>query len=127
MDRSRRQPGEAFAVEAQGPLPARVVRALWWGSAGLVLAVLGTAVVVAGAGDGRRLSVAAALVLVQVGALRWQVRIPLVVLAVTAVTGLTVWALLPEVSLTGRCSRRRSCCACCRPPARGRCQCGRSP
>ncbi|WP_329557266.1 sensor histidine kinase [Streptomyces sp. NBC_00696] len=101
MDRSRRQPGEAFAVEAQGPLPARVVRALWWGSAGLVLAVLGTAVVVAGAGDGRRLSVAAALVLVQVGALRWQVRIPLVVLAVTAVTGLTVWALLPEVSLTG--------------------------
>ncbi|WP_328935933.1 MULTISPECIES: sensor histidine kinase [unclassified Streptomyces] len=101
MDRSRRQPGEAFAVEAQGPLPARVVRALWWGSAGLVLAVLGTAVVVAGAGDGRRLSVAAVLVLVQVGALRWQVRIPLVVLAVTAVTGLTVWALLPEVSLTG--------------------------
>ncbi|MCX4816572.1 sensor histidine kinase [Streptomyces sp. NBC_01239] len=101
MDRSRRQQGEAFAGEAQGPLPARVVRALWWGSAGLVLAVLGTAVVVAGAGDGRRLSVAVVLVLVQVGALRWQVRTPLVVLAVTAVTGLTVWALLPEVSLTG--------------------------
>ncbi|MGW3312416.1 sensor histidine kinase [Streptomyces sp. NPDC001073] len=101
MDRSRGQQGEAFAVEAQGPLPARAVRALWWGSAGLVLAVLGTAVVVAGAGDGRRLSVAAVLVLVQVVALRWQVRTPLVVLAVTAVTGLAVWALLPEVSLTG--------------------------
>ncbi|MGQ4434018.1 sensor histidine kinase [Streptomyces sp. SAS_260] len=101
MDRSRRQQGEAFAVETQGPLPARVVRALWWGSAGLVLAVLGTAVVVAGAGDGRRLSVAVVLVLVQVGALRWQVRTPLVVLAVTTVTGLTVWGLLPEVSLTG--------------------------
>ncbi len=71
------------------------------GSAGLVLAVVGTAVVVAGAGDGGRLSVAVVLVLTQVVALKWQVRAPVAVLAVTAATGLTMWALLPEVSLTG--------------------------
>ncbi len=101
MDRSSRQPGEAFGKEARGALPARVVRTLWWGSAGLVLAVVGTAVVVAGAGDGGRLSVAVVLVLTQVVALKWQVRAPVAVLAVTAATGLTMWALLPEVSLTG--------------------------
>ncbi|WP_405849037.1 sensor histidine kinase [Streptomyces sp. NBC_01518] len=101
MDRNSRQPGEASAGEAGGEPPARVVRALWWGSAGLVLAVLGTAVVVAGSGDRGRLSVAVVLVLVQVAALRWQVRAPVAVLAMTAATGLTVWALLPEVSLTG--------------------------
>lgn len=41
------------------------------------------------------------LVLVQVCALRWQVRAPVAVLAVNAATGITVWTLLPAVSLTG--------------------------
>ncbi len=100
MDRSR-QPGDVFAGEARGELSPRAVRALWWGSAGLVLAVLGTSVFVAGAERGRRLLVAMALVLVQVCALRWQVRAPVAVLAVNAATGLAVWALLPAVSLTG--------------------------
>ncbi|MEV0740389.1 sensor histidine kinase [Streptomyces sp. NPDC050549] len=77
------------------------LRALWWGSAGLVLAVPGTSVLVAGAGDGPRLVVTVALVLVQVLALRWQVRAPVAVLAVNAAAGLAVWALLPAVSLTG--------------------------
>ncbi|MFI6543048.1 sensor histidine kinase [Streptomyces prunicolor] len=101
MDRSSRQPGDMFAGEARGELSSRAVRALWWGSAGLVLAVPGTAVLVAGAERGWRLFVAVALVLVQVCALRWQVRAPVAVLAVNAVTGIAVWALLPAVSLTG--------------------------
>nr|WP_202528041.1 sensor histidine kinase [Streptomyces sp. SID486] len=74
---------------------------MWWGSAGLVLAVLGTSVLVAGAGRGGRLPVALALVVVQVCALRWQLRAPAVVLAANAITGLAVWALLPAVTLTG--------------------------
>ena len=101
MDSGIRQPDEAFAGEARGELPYRVARALWWGPAALVLAVVGTSVLVAGAGHGRRLAVASALVLVQVGALRWQVRAPAWVLAANAVSGLAVWALLPAVSLTG--------------------------
>jgi hypothetical protein len=93
---------DAFAAEARGELPLRTARALWWASAGLVLAVLGTSVlVVAGAEHGRRLLMAVALVLAQVCALRWQARAPLTVLAVNTVTGLGVWALLPEVTLTG--------------------------
>ena len=91
-------PGDRFAGETRGE---SAVRALWWGSAGLVLAVPGTSVLVAGAGDGLRLSLAVALVLVQVLALRWQVCAPVLVLAVNAATGLAVWALLPAVSLTG--------------------------
>ncbi|MFI6768073.1 sensor histidine kinase [Streptomyces sp. NPDC050355] len=101
MDRSSRQPDDAFAGEARGELSPRAVQALWRGSAGLVLAVLGTSVLVAGAEHGGRLPVAVVLVLVQVCALRWQVRAPVAVLAANAVTGLTVWALLPAVTLTG--------------------------
>lgn len=101
MDRSSRQPGDVVAGEARSELSSRAVRALWWGSAGLVLAVPGTAVLVAGADRGWRLPVALLLVLVQVCALRWQVRAPVAVLAVNAATGITVWTLLPAVSLTG--------------------------
>ncbi|MFG2791791.1 sensor histidine kinase [Streptomyces sp. NPDC048419] len=100
MEHSR-QPDDAFAGEARGELSPRAARALWSGSAGLVLGVLGTSVLVAGADHGRRLPVAVVLVLAQAGALRWQARAPLAVLAVNAVTGLAVWALLPAVSLTG--------------------------
>ncbi|MFI9808715.1 sensor histidine kinase [Streptomyces sp. NPDC052301] len=101
MDRSSTQPDDAFAGEARGELSPRTARALWWGSAGLVLAVLGTSVLVAGAEHGRRLPVAAALVLTQACALWWQARAPVAVLTVNAVTGLAVWTLLPAVSLTG--------------------------
>ncbi|MFJ8031810.1 hypothetical protein [Streptomyces sp. NPDC096032] len=92
---------DALDGEAPGRVPPRTARALWWGSAGLVLAVLGTSVLVAGAGDGRRPAVAGALVLAQAFALRWQTRAPVAVLAAGAVTGLAVWALLPAVTLTG--------------------------
>ncbi|WP_435270008.1 sensor histidine kinase [Streptomyces sp. 1222.5] len=92
---------DALDGETPGRVPPRAARALWWGSAGLVLAVLGTSVLVAGADDGPRSAVAAALVLAQVLALRWQVRAPIAVLAADAVTGLAVWALLPAVTLTG--------------------------
>ncbi|MFI6560751.1 sensor histidine kinase [Streptomyces sp. NPDC050534] len=101
MERSSRQPDDTFAGEARGELSPRAARALWWGSAGLVLGVLGTAVLVAGAEHGWRLPVALVLVLAQVGALRWQARNPVAVLALNALTGLAVWALLPAVSLTG--------------------------
>ncbi|MFG2288255.1 sensor histidine kinase [Streptomyces sp. NPDC048595] len=101
MDRSSRRPDGAFAGEARGELSPRAARTLWWGSAGVVLAVLGTSVLVAGAERGWRLPVAVALVLVQVCALRWQVRAPVRVLAGNAATGLAVWALLPAVTLTG--------------------------
>lgn len=101
MERSSREPDDVFVGEARGELSSRAARALWWGSAGLVLAVLGTSVLVAGAGHGRRLPVALGLVLVQVCALRWQARTPVAVLAATAATGLVVWALLPAVTLTG--------------------------
>ncbi|MCX4460030.1 sensor histidine kinase [Streptomyces sp. NBC_01728] len=101
MERSSREPDDVFVGEARGELSSRAARALWWGSAGLVLAVLGTSVLVAGAGHGRRLPVALVLVLVQVCALRWQARAPVAVLAATAATGLVVWALLPAVTLTG--------------------------
>ncbi|MFH9552108.1 sensor histidine kinase [Streptomyces sp. NPDC017435] len=101
MDRSSRQPDDALAGEARDVVSPRAARALWWGSAGVVLAVLGTSVLVAGAEHGRRLPVAVALVLVQVCALRWQASAPVVVLSVNAVTGLVVWALLPAVTLTG--------------------------
>lgn len=82
-------------------MSVRAVRSLWWGSAGLVLGVLGTSVFAAGADHGWRRPVALALVLVQVGALRWQARVPVAVLCVTAATGIGVWALLPAVTLTG--------------------------
>jgi len=101
VERSSRQPDDTFAGEARGELSPRAARALWWGSAGLVLGVLGTAVLVAGAEHGWRLPVALVLVLAQVGALRWQARNPVAVLALNALTGLAVWALLPAVSLTG--------------------------
>ncbi|MFD1313321.1 sensor histidine kinase [Streptomyces kaempferi] len=45
--------------------------------------------------------IAVTLVLAQAGALRWQARAPVAVLAVNAVSGLVVWALLPAVTLTG--------------------------
>ncbi|MEU3839383.1 sensor histidine kinase [Streptomyces sp. NPDC028635] len=101
MDRSRGQQDGAFGADARGELSPRTARRLWWGSAGLVLAVLGTPVLVAGAEDGSRLHLAMALVLVQVCALRWQTRAPLTVLAAETVTGIAVWALLPAVTLTG--------------------------
>ncbi|MFV8182092.1 sensor histidine kinase [Streptomyces sp. AF1B] len=101
MELSSRQPDDVLAREVQGKLSPRTVRALWWGSAGLVLGVLGTSVVVAGAERGWRLPVAAVLVLAQACALKWQASAPVPVLAVNALTGLAVWGLLPEVSLTG--------------------------
>jgi signal transduction histidine kinase len=101
VDRCSRQSDDVFAGEALGEVSPRAARALWWGSGGLVLAVLGTSVLVAGAERGWRLLVAVFLVLVQVCALRWQSRTPVAVLAVNAATGLTVWALLPAVTLTG--------------------------
>ncbi|MCI3241698.1 sensor histidine kinase [Streptomyces spinosisporus] len=101
MERSSKQPEDAHAGEAQGELSPRTVRALWWGSAGLVLGVVGTSVVVAGAEHGWRLPVAVVLVLAQACVLKWQASAPVPVLAVNAVTGLAMWSLLPEVSLTG--------------------------
>ncbi|MET9087814.1 sensor histidine kinase [Streptomyces sp. NPDC004237] len=101
MDRWNGQPDEGRAGDVRGEPSARAARGLWWGSAGLVLGVLGTSVAVAGTERGGRLPGAVALVLVQACALRWQVRFPVAVLAANAVTGLAVWALLPEVTLTG--------------------------
>ncbi|WP_206306290.1 sensor histidine kinase [Streptomyces humi] len=101
MEHSSGEPDDEFADGARSELSPRTVRALWWGSAGLVLGVLGTSVAVAGTEHGGRLPVAVALVLAQVCALRWLVRAPVAVLAATALTGLAVWALLPAVSLTG--------------------------
>ncbi|WP_330281022.1 sensor histidine kinase [Streptomyces sp. NBC_00588] len=101
MERSSKQPEDAPAGETQGELSPRTVRALWWGSAGLVLGVVGTSVVVAGAEHGWRLPVAVVLVLAQACVLKWQASAPVPVLAVNAVTGLAMWSLLPEVSLTG--------------------------
>ncbi|MEU2419473.1 sensor histidine kinase [Streptomyces sp. NPDC007851] len=101
MERSSGGPDGGVVGGARGELSARTVRVLWWGSAGLVLGVLGTSVVVAGTEHGGRLPVAVALVLAQVCALRWLVRAPVAVLAATALTGLAVWALLPAVTLTG--------------------------
>ncbi|MFI1838683.1 sensor histidine kinase [Streptomyces olivaceoviridis] len=101
MDASTGQQNDAFAGEARGELSPRTARALWCGSAGLVIAALGVPVSVAGAEDGRRLIVATALVVVQIGALRWQTRAPVPVLAANAATGIAVWALLPPVTLTG--------------------------
>ncbi|MER7693421.1 sensor histidine kinase [Streptomyces sp. NPDC097610] len=101
MARSSRQPDDSLAQEARGELSPRAARALWWGTAGLVLSVLGTSVLVAGTEHGRRLPVAVALVLSQACALRWQARAPVAVLAANAATGLAVWALLPAVTLTG--------------------------
>ncbi|WP_177324378.1 sensor histidine kinase [Streptomyces mirabilis] len=101
MDRCSRQSDDVCAGEARGEVSPRASRALWWGSAGLVLAVLGTSVLVAGAERGWRLLVAVTLVLVQVCALRWQARAPVAVLAVNVATGLVVWVLLAAVTLTG--------------------------
>ncbi|MCQ9129730.1 sensor histidine kinase [Streptomyces hilarionis] len=100
MERSGRQPGDVGAGDVRGESP-RAARRLWWWSAGLVLAVPGASVLVAGAGDAPRTAGAAALVLAQACALRWQLRAPVAVLAGTAAAGLAVWALLPEVTLTG--------------------------
>ncbi|WP_330460190.1 sensor histidine kinase [Streptomyces sp. NBC_00820] len=101
MARSSRQPDDSFAEEARGELSSRAARALWWGTAGLVLSVLGPLVLVAGTEHGRRLPVAVALVLSQACTLKWQARAPVAVLAANAATGLAVWALLPAVTLTG--------------------------
>ncbi len=87
--------------EARGVPSARTVRALWGGSAVLVLGVLGTSVIAVGAGTGGRLAVALVLVVVQVCALRWVLRHPLAVLGTGVVTGVAVWALFPAVTLTG--------------------------
>ncbi|MFG2576986.1 sensor histidine kinase [Streptomyces sp. NPDC048481] len=101
MDRSSRQPDDAFAGNARDEPSPRAARRLWGWSAGLVLAVPGASVLVAGSGTGPRPAVALALVLAQACALRWQLRAPVAVLAGTAAAGLGVWALLPAVSLTG--------------------------
>ncbi|MET7484521.1 sensor histidine kinase [Streptomyces sp. NPDC005538] len=98
MTRSSRLPEDSAAKDELSP---RAARALWWGTAGGVLCVLGTPVLVAGSEHGWRLPVAVALVLTQVCALRWQVRAPVAVLAANTATGLAVWALLPAVTLTG--------------------------
>ncbi|WP_308030183.1 hypothetical protein [Streptomyces sp. CoH27] len=92
MQPSGTQPNHAFAGEARGGLSPRAARALWWGSGGLVLGVLGTSVLVAGAEHGQRPPAAVVLVLAQACALRWQTRAPMAVLAVNALTGLAVWA-----------------------------------
>ncbi|MGW2459457.1 carboxylesterase family protein [Streptomyces sp. NPDC001761] len=101
MDASTGRQNDVFAGETRGELPPRTARALWGGSAGVVVAALGIPVSVAGAEDGRRLIAATALVLVQIVALRWQTRAPVPVLAANTVTGIAVWALLPAVTLTG--------------------------
>ncbi|MFD8421688.1 sensor histidine kinase [Streptomyces sp. NPDC059466] len=101
MDCDSGQPDESFAGDARSGVSPRTGAVLWWGSAGLVLAVLGTSAFVAGTEHGRRLPVALVLILAQACALRWQERAVVVVLVVNAVTGLMVWALLPAVSLTG--------------------------
>ncbi|MGW2617845.1 sensor histidine kinase [Streptomyces sp. NPDC001500] len=101
MDRSSRQPDDVVAGDTGGEPSPRAARRLWWWSAGLVLAVPGVSVLVAGAGHGPRSAVAVALVLAQACALRWQLRAPVAVLAGTAAAGLAVWTLLPEVTLTG--------------------------
>ncbi|MEW2521524.1 sensor histidine kinase [Actinacidiphila alni] len=92
---------DVIAGGAGGDLPTAAARTLWWGSAGLVLAVPGTSVLVVGAQHGGRLTVAALLVLVQAVALRWAARAPVAVLAVNAASGLGIWALLPAVTPTG--------------------------
>ncbi|MGW2709321.1 sensor histidine kinase [Streptomyces sp. NPDC001356] len=101
MDASTGRQNDVFAGETRGELPPRTARALWGGSAGVVVAALGIPVSVAGAEDGRRLIAATALVLVQIVALRWQTRAPVPVLAANTMTGIAVWALLPAVTLTG--------------------------
>ncbi|MEH0418256.1 sensor histidine kinase [Streptomyces sp. B21-083] len=101
MDHSSGQPGAVFVGVAPNELSPRAARALWRGSAGAVLAVLGTPVIVVGVEHGLRLPLAVVLVLAQVCALKWQTRAPAAVLAANAVTGLAVWALLPAVTLTG--------------------------
>ncbi|MGW0679990.1 sensor histidine kinase [Streptomyces sp. NPDC002767] len=101
MSRNGAQPGGASVGEARGELSPRAERTLWWGSAGLVLTILGASVSVAGTENVRRMPIALTLVLAQAGALRWQARAPVTVLAVNAASGLVVWALLPAVTLTG--------------------------
>ncbi|MBW8793280.1 MAG: sensor histidine kinase [Streptomyces sp.] len=101
MDRSSRQPDDVLGGEAGDEPSPRAARALWCGSAALVLAVLGTSVLVTGTDHAGRLPAALALVLLQSVALRWVVRAPAAVLAATAAAGLAVWALLPAVTLTG--------------------------
>ncbi|WP_329292702.1 sensor histidine kinase [Streptomyces pseudovenezuelae] len=91
----------AWPGEASGAPSARTARALWGGSAVLVLGVLGTSVIAVGAGTGGRLAGALALVAVQVCALRWVLRRPVAVLGAGVVTGVAVWALFPAVTLTG--------------------------
>ncbi|SFF79758.1 hypothetical protein SAMN05216251_12955 [Actinacidiphila alni] len=67
---------DVIAGGAGGDLPGAAARALWWGSAGLVLAVPGASVLVVGAEHGGRLTVAVLLVLVQAVALRWATQAP---------------------------------------------------
>lgn len=82
---------------------AREIRALRVGSGVLVLAVVGTPVVVLGSGShsGLRSAAALLLVVVQVVALWWVVRRPAAVLAGTVAAGAALWSLFPAVSLTG--------------------------
>ncbi|MFE1838315.1 sensor histidine kinase [Streptomyces sviceus] len=101
MSRETAWPGEVSEGEARGDPSARTVRALWGGSAVLVVGVLGTSVIAVGAGTGGHLAVALVLVLVQVCALRWVLRHPVAVLGTGVVTGVAVWALFPAVTLTG--------------------------
>ncbi|WP_329416387.1 sensor histidine kinase [Streptomyces sp. NBC_00704] len=101
MDRSSRQSDDECAGDARDEPSRRSARRLWGWSAGLVLAVPGVSVLVAGSGTGPRPAAALVLVLAQACALRWQLRAPVAVLAGTAAAGLAVWALLPAVSLTG--------------------------
>lgn len=101
MNRSAGWPDDASAERAGGAPASRAARALWCGSAGLVLGVLGTSVLAAGAGTGWRRIVALLLVVAQAWALRWALRIPAAVLGGNAAAGVAVWALLPAVTLTG--------------------------
>ncbi|MGW7723185.1 sensor histidine kinase [Streptomyces canus] len=101
MSRDTAWPGEVSEGETRGVPSARTARALWGGSAVLVLGVLGTSLIAVGAGTGGRLAVALVLVVVQVCALRWVLRHPVAVLGTGVVTGVVVWALFPAVTLTG--------------------------
>lgn len=101
MSRDTAWPGEVSEGGAREVPSARTARALWGGSAVLVLGVLGTSVIAVGAGTGGRLAGALVLVVVQVCALRWVLCHPVAVLVTGVGTGVAVWALCPAVTLTG--------------------------
>lgn len=101
MSRDTAWPGEVSEGGAREVPSARTARALWGGSAVLVLGVLGTSVIAVGAGTGGRLAGALVLVVVQVCVLGWVLCHPVAVLVTGVGTGVAVWALFPAVTLTG--------------------------